>query len=630
MLTKLTIKNFKRFRDATVVNFEPITVLLGGNNSGKSTVLQALSIFQYCMEVTRKRKNGGFTLDTKTIGPEEFGALPVAEPTDLWPDSKPTGAIHIEAKFSNGATISFEIKMSFNRFSITPALHGAAGKLIEATKVRYVPIHSGLALREGFLLAPERAERRRELQHGSVIRNLLWDLKEHNKERWKKLKEILERLYPTATLDVTFDSQVDRFISSEYQDNVLGRGLDVVVSGTGYQQVLQIFTGVLSQGSTIVLMDEPDVHLHARLQVEMMRIFADLVENEGLQFVLASHSPHLISAAPVGSLRAMIEGKAHPFATEPEQMDLLDTLGAFDRMEIVPLLRTKSVVFVENRDDRNYLELFARKLWGEARTRKLWDGLSFLYTYQEPLSSDVKRLARQVKDLLNAPGLSQLHGGRQAKFLVIGDRDYRSASGVKKAKKELGMKAKGEGFKLDLRCSIWSRNEIENYLLDANALEKAALKQSKEASQAAAIKIAVQEAMRKSLAAQRSEVQQRIAHKLQQEDPDCRNDYLKATTRSEEILNAEWGDGMALCDAKKLLSQIRAELQTRKLKTGLSEADIVEAMEEVPAEVVKVLKAIKGLTKTPAGTRKPKKVTPAAIVAPETDPAKDKTEGTNG
>ena len=618
MLTKLTIKNFKRFRDETVVNFEPITVLLGGNNSGKSTVLQALSIFQYCMEVTRKRKNGGFTLDTKTIGPEEFGALPVAEPTDLWPDSKPAGAINIEAKFSNDATISFEITMSFNRFSITPALHGEAGKLIETTKVRYVPIHSGLALREGFLLAPERAERLRELQHGSVIRNLLWDLKEHNKERWKKLKEILERLYPTATLDVTFDSQVDRFISSEYQDNVLGRGLDVVVSGTGFQQVLQIFTGVLSQGSTIVLMDEPDAHLHARLQVEMMRIFADLVEGEGLQFVLASHSPHLISAAPPGSLRAMIDGKAHPFATEPEQMDLLDTLGAFDRMEIVPLLRTKSVVFVENRDDRNYLELSARKLWGEAKTRKIWDGLSFHYTYQEPVSADVKRLARQVKDLLNAPGLSQLHGGRQARFLVIGDRDYRSASGSRKARKELEKKAKGEGFKLDLHCSIWSRNEIDNYLLDASAIERAAVKKAKEASQTEAIKTAVQEAIQKSLEAQRPEVQQRIAHKLQQDDPDCRNDYLKATTRSEEILNAEWADGMAVCDAKKLLSQIRAELQSRKLKTALSEADIVAAMDDVPDDVVTVLQAIKGLTKTAAGNRKPKQVTAVAIVALET------------
>lgn len=629
MLTKLTIENFKRFRTKTEVNFEPITVLLGGNNSGKSTVLQALSIFQYCMEVTRKRKNGGFTLETKTIGPEEFGALPVTEPTDLWPDSKATGAIHIEATFSNGGKIGFEIKMSFNRFSITPAIHGDTKKLIEETKVRYVPIHSGLALKEGFMLAPERAERLRELQHGSVIRNLLWDLKENNKERWKKLKEILVRLYPTATLDVNFDSQVDRFISSRYDDHVLERSLDVVVSGTGFQQVLQIFTGVLSQGSTIVLMDEPDAHLHARLQVEMMRIFADLAENEGLQFVLASHSPHLISAAPAGSLRAMIDGKAHAFAIEPEQMDLLDSLGAFDRMEIVPLLRTKSVVFVENRDDRNYLEMFARKLWGETKTRKIWDGLSFLYTYQEPVSADVKRLARQVKDLLNAPGLSQLHGGRQAQFLVIGDRDYRSASGASKAKKELEKKARGEGFKLDLRCYIWNRNEIENYLLDAGAIEKAALKKSKDANQAEAIKTAVQEAIQKSIAAQRTEVQQRIAHKLQHEDPECRNDYLKATQRSEEILTQEWADGMALCDAKKLLSQIRAEFQARKLKTNLSEGDIVEAMNDVPDEVEKVLKAIKGLTKDTAGNRKPKKVTPAVAIAPESTPAEGKAGGTN-
>ena len=631
MLTKLTIQNFKRFRDRTEVTLEPITVLLGGNNSGKSTVLQALSIFQYCMDVTRKRKNGGFTLDTKTIGPEEFGALPVTVPTDLWPDSRPNGAIHIEAGFSNGATIRFETKYSFNRFSITPALHGDTGKLVAETKVRYVPIHSGLALREEFLLAPARAERLRELQHGSVIRNLLWDLKENNKGRWNKLKEILERLYPSSKLDVTFDSQVDRFISSEYADNVLGRGLDVVVSGTGFQQVLQIFTGVLSQGSTIVLMDEPDAHLHARLQVEMMRIFADLAETEGLQFVLASHSPHLISAAPPGSLRAMIGGKAHPFATQPEQMELLDTLGAFDRMEIVPLLRTKSVVFMENRDDRNYLELFAQKLWGEAKTRKVWDGLSFLYTYQEPVSADVKRLARQVKDLLNTNGLKHLHGGRQARFLVIGDRDYRSATSAKKARKELEKKAKGTEFKLDLRCTIWSRNEIENYLLDAKAIEKAALKRAKDAAQTEAIKTAVQETIQKSLAAQKAEVQVRIAQKLQHEDPDCRNDYVKATRRSEEILAQEWGDGMALCDAKKLLSQIRGEFQARKLLTSLSEADVVEAMANVPEEVVKVLKLLKRHTSAKTVAAKPK-----AGVATETKPLiaavpeKAKTGGTGG
>ena len=56
MLTKLTVRNFKRFRDETRIDFSPITVLVGANNSGKSTALQALGIFQYCIEVTRKRR----------------------------------------------------------------------------------------------------------------------------------------------------------------------------------------------------------------------------------------------------------------------------------------------------------------------------------------------------------------------------------------------------------------------------------------------------------------------------------------------------------------------------------------------------------------------------------------------
>ena len=622
MLTKLTIKNFKRFRDETPIEFGAITVLLGANNSGKSTVLQALSIFQYCMEVTRKKKNGGFSLETRTIGPDEFGALPVASPTDLWPNGRPSGAVSIKAQFETGASIGFEIKLSFNRFGITPTVNGEAGKLIEETKIRYVPIHSGLALREEYLLAPARAERLRELQHGSVIRNLLWDLKENDKTRWKQLRGILERLYPAATVDVEFDKDVDRFITSAYVDQVLPHALDVVVSGTGFQQVLQIFSGVLSQGSNIVLMDEPDAHLHGRLQGEMMRVFEELARAEGLQFILATHSPHLLAAAPTGSLRAMIEGRAHAFATTPEQMDALDSLGAFDRMEIVPLLRTKAVVFVENRDDRDILEMFARKLWGEAKTRRVWDGLSFLFTYQDPISADVKELARPVKDLLNSKELAKIGGGRQPRFLVIGDRDYRMEEGLVKAKRALEKEAKGENFKLDLRCSVWSRNEIENYLLNRDAIDQVVVKNLRLSSETASAKAAVKEAIVQSLDVQKTEVQVRIAGKLQHEDPDCRNDYIRATKRSREILEAEWGDGFALCDAKKLLSQIQWELQKRKIQTRLTEWEIVKAMSQVPEDIADVLKLLKKHASIPKRNRKatgaPKPSEPLALPFPVT------------
>jgi hypothetical protein len=104
---------------------------------------------------------------------------------------------------------------------------------------------------------------------------------------------------------------------------------------------------------------------------------------------------------------------------------------------------------------------------------------------------------------------------------------------------------------------------------------------------------------------------------------------VKATRRSGEILNQEWADGMALCDAKKLLSHIRSTFQTRKLKTGLSESDIVEAMGGVPDEVVKVLKMLKSHTSTPSAIRKKGAVATAASSQVVGAPAKQKTGGAN-
>ena len=617
MIKQLTIQNFKRFKHKTVLDLSPITVLLGANNSGKSTVLQALSIFSYCLEVTRKKKNGGYILDTRTIGPDEFGALPVPSPNDLWPDGKPTGAIHIGVEFDDGAKIAFDFKLAYNRFSITPTVSGNVALHLDGSKIRHVPIHSGLALREEYLMAPARAERMRELRHGSVIRNLLWDLKENSKDRWKKLIVILDQLYPAAKLDVKFDADVDRFITSIYNDTALAKPLDLVVAGTGFQQVLQIFSSVLTQGSGLVLLDEPDAHLHARLQVELMRVFESLAADDGIQFLMATHSPHLLAAAPAGSLYALVEGRPVSFGATAEQMDVLDSLGAFDRMEILPLLRTKAVVFVENRDDRAYLELFARKLWTEKKARKVLDGLCFLYTYQEPVGADVKRLARQVNDLLRSDSMGNLASGKVPRFLVIGDRDYRSAAAVKEAKKQLLVKSKTPGFNLDLKCEIWSRNEIENYLIDYEAIKTAALASLRDEAQKGLLETVLKKAWDAGMAELKQSTQERIAAKLQFENYEYKGDYGKTTLESQRIIATEWEDGVALCDAKKLLSRIRMEFQKHNIRAKLNEAAIIEAMESVPGDIKRILSLLQKHAFTgPADTRstaggKPKSAKPA-------------------
>lgn len=44
-IVSLKIKNFRGYRDLTEINFDDLTVFVGKNDIGKSTILEALDIF---------------------------------------------------------------------------------------------------------------------------------------------------------------------------------------------------------------------------------------------------------------------------------------------------------------------------------------------------------------------------------------------------------------------------------------------------------------------------------------------------------------------------------------------------------------------------------------------------------
>lgn len=76
MITKLTIKNFKRIQQEEF-SFNQFELLVGANNSGKSTVLQAMAIWQYCIEIFRQSKRTGGR-GIQVVLPN-FTALPLPE-----------------------------------------------------------------------------------------------------------------------------------------------------------------------------------------------------------------------------------------------------------------------------------------------------------------------------------------------------------------------------------------------------------------------------------------------------------------------------------------------------------------------------------------------------------------------
>ena len=88
--------------------------------------------------------------------------------------------------------------------------------------------------------------------------------------------DLLRYLFPESVLQINFDVAIDRFLNATYRDRVLTRELDVMVTGSGFHQALQILASVLAPGARTLLLDEPDAHLHARLQTQLMGVLERL------------------------------------------------------------------------------------------------------------------------------------------------------------------------------------------------------------------------------------------------------------------------------------------------------------------------------------------------------------------
>ena len=638
MIRRFTVRGFKRFERETVIELDPVTVLVGVNNSGKSTILDALKLFQYCVETTRRAANGNgpgngngrgtgpgngngarIDLAQRMVGTDEFGVLPVAKPTDLWPGGrtaigKKQQTIELRAEYDNGAEIAFALKLYFNSFSITPTFGGDVTGAVRDREIRLIPIFSAFLPREEYLTFPERRERMRMQRHGEIVRNLLWELREHDEGRWNTLVELLRDLFPESALRVAFDAGIDRFITAAYTDRALTSELGVVVSGSGFHQALQLLVSVLAPGARVLidgrvrltpgarvlLLDEPDTHLHARLQEQLMAIMVRLARDEGWQFILATHSPQLLSAAPDGSIRVCKEGTVVPLDLGSGQLRLLEDLGAMDRMEIVPLLTNRALVFVENRSDRALLEAFARRQWGERKQREVWRALTFLYTYQGPSEARVLDLARQVNELLAGSGIA----GQPVRMVAIGDRDYRTDAARRRELRSLAKRAQSETYRLDLTVRLWEANEIENYLLDgealAGALDRQAAAKGREREWRGRRDAFLAE-LGSLVDGQRERVRQAVATRIQNEDR--RLALSTVLDQADAFLGNPWEEPMRWCDAKEVFRKLRTWLQEQGLPLRIVESEVIDAMAAVPADVQKVLRELQRIA-NPRATRR--------------------------
>src|SRR6185295_17221091 len=85
-------------------------------------------------------------------------------------------------------------------------------------------------------------------------------------------------------------------IVAEYRPRPDGSSLDVASAGSGFQQVLMLLTFLYTRPASVLLLDEPDAHLHVLLQDSIYSELRSVAAKQGSQLVIATHSEVIINS----------------------------------------------------------------------------------------------------------------------------------------------------------------------------------------------------------------------------------------------------------------------------------------------------------------------------------------------
>lgn len=582
-INKVKIENFKRFENLDV-EIQSFDCLVGPNNSGKTTLLQALALFDFCLHLCLSGKNGQIELRPRSISPEEFYVLPVSNPVDLWTNRQTQARgkhkiIRIGITFDEGVPVTAAVDLSYNRFSVTiesSAIDQEWLRKLRQVRIAYLPVFSM------FLPQEERrtpAVIEDELARGrvnSVIRNLLLNLK--HESRQADLVSILRRVFPNLRdMEIEFDELNDRYISVTYHESGNSKEFDVFSAGSGFQQFIYLFGFILLRQPTVILLDEPDVHLHGTLQQALLVELQNLVAL-GKQILFATHSRDLIARMEPQNILA-IEDHPRRLRIEFDIYDKLDEMGSVDPTQLALIQAYRRVLAIEDQSDWEIFARFCAKILGEQIWQQVERKLALCYTKGNPWKQDIARLRSQLQQMVSLEN-------RALEMFVIGDRDYHPHLGALDATLPTE----------HIAWHIWQRTEIENYLLSVSAIARVANIPSD-----SLFARPLTDEFARLVESSRNSANDRLVKAFQEygRSQDARWDVTTISRNAREYLDAHWAsDKLALADAKDIvLPGIKRWLQNQGLGQFSNRA-LAAAMtpSELPEELHQVARRLAAFT----------------------------------
>ena len=461
MLTNLAIRNFKGLGEVDIELGSPV-VFIGPNNSGKTSAMQALALWDIGLKRWLERRGHTETLTGRSqwgvaVNRRDLVSIPVPNARLLWHglhvrnSSRDEGRqknenvlINISVTGVNNAR-EWQCGLEFGyaneeSFYCRPlrTIDGQRLPVPEdagAVQVAFLPPMSGLAATETRLDAGAVNVRIGEGRTAEVLRNLCYRIEQENNELWEQLVEQIEKLFLARMERPRYVTERGEIVM-HYRER--GVSLDLASSGRGLQQTLLLLAYMYANPGAVLLLDEPDAHLEILRQRQIYQLISDAAIQSGNQIIAASHSEVLLAEAADRDMVIAFVGKPHRIDDRGSQV--LKSLRDIGFDKYYQAEQTGWVLYLEGSTDLAILKTFARRLGHEGAMEAL----------ERPFVSYVE----------NQPGRARNHyfGLRETipglKGLALFDR--------------LEMETDQRG---GLEVQSWQRREIENYFCTPATLE---------------------------------------------------------------------------------------------------------------------------------------------------------------
>jgi len=452
-------------------------VFIGPNNSGKTTALQALALWDIGVKRWNEKRSGKKTPEKRpgvTINRRDLVNLPIPGANLLWRhlhvrdvqtvSGKPKTSnicveIIVEGATGNkawtcGLEFDYANEESFycRPLKLDQGDGGARMPVpeeVSGVSIAFLPPMSGLAANETRLDLGAINVRIGEGRTADVLRNLCYRLIEQKEKPglWEKLVSHIDDLFGVQLDQPRYIPERGE-IEMSYRERAQDVRLDLSSAGRGLQQVLLLLAYIYANPQTILLLDEPDAHLEILRQRQIYQVVTQVSALQDCQVIAASHSEVLLNEAADRDVVVAFVGKPHRIDDRGSQV--VKSLKEIGFEHYYQAEQTGWVLYVEGATDLAILRAFAQHL-------------------NHPAAKHLERPF--VHYVFNQPNAARNH-----------------FHGVQVAKPDLVGFALFDRIDQDLREDLplvmhkWSRREIENYLCQPETLLAYASKSAYEVS----------------------------------------------------------------------------------------------------------------------------------------------------